>query len=172
MAGESVSVLGVRGRVERRCLARSRCTQLLQETPEAEDGSLRERIWSSKQGLCRILAFSQQSTFAAFADPQFLRIVVCRASSEVGHQISSDEVLAASLVLDTFHKLPDLEKFRKLSKRLKIASCLSLVLECVYGGQFDLSAEDVSKGSVALRHVIFGGTFEQVSDPEAQKLRR
>ena len=148
--------------------------QLLQETPEAEDGSLRERIWSSKQGVCRILAFSQQSTFAAFADPQFLRIVVCRASSEVGHQISSDEVLAASLVLDTFHKVPEslFDKLRKLSKRPKIASCLSLVLECVYGGQFDLSAEDVSKGSVALRHIIFGGTFEQVSHPEAHKLRR
>ncbi|QDZ21943.1 hypothetical protein HOP50_06g44840 [Chloropicon primus] len=116
--------------------------QLLRKVPSMGGSALRNRIEGVKRGL---------------QTPE-------NASALEG-QISSDEVLAASLVLNTFHRQQATHPagFGKLSEKANIAPCLSLILEYVYGEKHELSLSDV-EGGQALRDIIFRGTFGQASE--------
>ena len=77
--------------------------------------------------------------------------------------MSSNEVLAARLVLDTLDGLPGMcrEGFREFSERAGTSACLAPILQNIYGAQLLCSLEDADFHS-SLRAIMFGGTFRQV----------
>ncbi|WZN59113.1 hypothetical protein HKI87_01g06380 [Chloropicon roscoffensis] len=78
--------------------------------------------------------------------------------------MSSNEVLAARLVLDTLDGLSGMcrEGFREFSERAGTSACLAPILQNIYGAQLLCSLEDADFHS-SLRAIMFGGTFRQVA---------
>ena len=138
---------------------------LLPKSPPSEAPLLRERLGFNDGGKNA----EGHPYFAPPLPPTDASLIaraeglVASVSGKLGTQITSDEVLAANLVLDTLSCLPREAPrgFSKLSEATQPAPWLSLMLQRVYGGLFCLSVADTERGE-ALRNAMFGGTHEQV----------